>query len=69
MGLKQLYNDTLRKLPNEYRDVYVMELGPLLYKNLYKFEKKLHNVRSIHIFAIVFVGIKFSSHFRVIFRY
>ena len=46
-----------------------MELGPLLYKNLYKFEKKLHNVRSIHIFAVVFVGNKFSSHCRVIFHY
>ena len=24
MGIKQLYNDNLRKLPNEYRDVSVM---------------------------------------------
>ena len=24
MGIKQLYNDSLRKLPNEYRDVSVM---------------------------------------------
>ena len=31
-----------------------MELGPLLYKNLYKFAKKFHYVRSIHMFAIVF---------------
>ena len=46
-----------------------MELGPLLYKNLYKFAKNLHNVRSVHIFAIVFVGNKFSSHYRVIFNY
>ena len=43
-----------------------MELGPLLYKNLYKFAKNLHKVRSVHIFAIVFVGNKFSSHYRVI---
>ena len=25
MGIKQLYNDNLRKLPNEYRDVSVMD--------------------------------------------
>ena len=25
MGIKQLYNDNLRKLPNEYGDVSVME--------------------------------------------
>ena len=31
-----------------------MELGPLLYKNLYKFAKNFHNVRSIRMFAIVF---------------
>ena len=24
MGIKQLYNDNLRKLPNEYREVSVM---------------------------------------------
>ena len=24
MGIKQLYNDNLRKLPNEYGDVFVM---------------------------------------------
>ena len=24
MGIKQLYNDNLRKLPNKYRDVSVM---------------------------------------------
>ena len=24
MGIKQLYNDNLQKLPNEYRDVSVM---------------------------------------------
>ena len=24
MGIKKLYNDNLRKLPNEYGDVYVM---------------------------------------------
>ena len=46
-----------------------MEVGPLLYKNLYKFAKNLHNVRSVHIFAIVFVGNKFSSHYRVILNY
>ena len=47
---------------------HTMELGPLLYKNLYKFTKKLHNVRSIHSFAIVYVGNKFSSHYRVLFN-
>ena len=26
MGIKQLYNDNLRKLPNEYGDVSVMRL-------------------------------------------
>ena len=26
MGIKQLYNDTLRKLPNEYGDVSVMRM-------------------------------------------
>ena len=26
MGIKQLYNDNLRKLPNEYGDVSVMSL-------------------------------------------
>ena len=46
-----------------------MELGPLLYKNLYKFAKNLHNVRSINIFANLFVGNKFSSHYRVLFNY
>ena len=46
-----------------------MELGPLLYKNLLKIAKILRNVRSIHIFAIVFVGNKFSSHFRLLFNY
>ena len=25
MGIKQLYNDNLRKLPNEYGDVFVMK--------------------------------------------
>ena len=30
MGIKQLHNDNLRKLPNEYRDVSVMSL--YLYK-------------------------------------
>ena len=25
MGIKQVYNDNLRKLPNKYRDVSVME--------------------------------------------
>ena len=27
MGIKQLYNDNLRKLPNEYGDVSVMKLA------------------------------------------
>ena len=36
-----------------------MELGPLLHKNLYKFAKYLHNVRTIHSYAIVYVGNKF----------
>ena len=45
-----------------------MELGPLLYKNLYKFAKNLHSVRSIHIFAIVYVGNKFSSQYCVHFN-
>ena len=27
MGIKQLYNDNLRKLPNEYEDVSVMVLN------------------------------------------
>ena len=26
MGIKQLYNDNLRKLPNEYGDVSVMKI-------------------------------------------
>ena len=26
MGIKQLYNDTLQKLPNEYGDVSVMAI-------------------------------------------
>ena len=46
-----------------------MESEPLLYKNLYKFVKKMRNACSIHIFAIVFVWNKFSSHYRVIFNY
>ena len=46
-----------------------MELGPLLYKNLYKFAKKLHSVRSIHIFAIVYVGNMFSSQYCELFNY
>ena len=46
-----------------------MELGPLLYKSLYKFAKTFHNVYSIHVFAIVFVGNKFSSYYRVIFNF
>ena len=41
---------------------HTMELGPLLYKNLY-------NVRSIHIFAIVYVGNKFSSQYCVLLNY
>ena len=28
MGIKQLYNDNLRKLPNEYGDVSVMNRSP-----------------------------------------
>ena len=28
MGIKQLYNDNLRKLRNEYGDISVMEYGP-----------------------------------------
>ena len=28
MGIKQLYNDNLRKLPNEYGDVFVMQSLP-----------------------------------------
>ena len=36
----------------------------VVYKSLQICEK-MHNVRSIHIFAIVFVGNKFSSHYRV----
>ena len=48
---------------------HTMELRPLMYKNLYKFANNFHNVRSIHIFAIVFVGNMFSSHYRVIFNY
>ena len=28
MGIKQLYNEILQKLPNEYRDVSVMQTGP-----------------------------------------
>ena len=47
---------------------HTMESGPLLYKNLYKFAKKLHNMRFIHIFATVYVGNKFSSHYRVLFN-
>ena len=27
MGIKQLYNDNLRKLPNEYGDVSVMQFA------------------------------------------
>ena len=45
MGTKQLYNDNLRKLPNEYGDVSVMpeELPVLVYEvppelNLLNFE-------------------------------
>ena len=48
---------------------HTMELGPLLYKIFYKFANNFHNVHSIHIFAIVFVRNKFSSHYRVIFNY
>ena len=48
---------------------HTIELGPLLYKSLYKFVKNFHNVRSVHIFAIVFVRNKFSTHYRVIFNY
>ena len=29
MGIKQLYNDNLRKLPNEYGDVSIMLIYPL----------------------------------------
>ena len=45
-----------------------MELETLSYKNLYKFANKLHNVRSIHSYAIVFIADKFSSHYRVLFN-
>ena len=48
---------------------HTMELGPLLYKNLYKFAKNLHSVHSIHIFAIVYVGNTFSSQCYVHFNY
>ena len=43
-----------------------MELGPLLHKNIYKFAKNLHNMRSIHMFAIAFVGNKFSLHYQLL---
>ena len=39
MGIKQLYNDNLRKLPNEYGDVSVMS------------DKQMHvtcNCKSVH---------------------
>ena len=48
---------------------HTMELGSLLYKIFYKFAKTFYNVRSIHIFAIVFVRNNFSTHYRVIFNY
>ena len=31
MGIKQLYNDNLRKLPNEYGDVSVMHCSHLFF--------------------------------------
>ena len=48
---------------------HTMELGPLLSKNLYKFAKNLHSVHSIHIFAIVYVGNKFSPQYCILFNY
>ena len=49
MGIKQLYNDNLRKLPNEYGDVSVMqyfflqqtdkqstEIGPTLFDGIFQ---------------------------------
>ena len=33
MGIKQLYNDNLRKLPNEYGDVSVMSYIKDIYKD------------------------------------
>ena len=47
---------------------HMVALGPLLYKNLYKFAKKMHSVCSIHSFAIVYVGNKFSSQYCVLFN-
>ena len=34
MGIKQLYNDNLRKLPNEYGDVSVMRFGAFAFSQV-----------------------------------
>ena len=49
MGIKQLYNDNLRKLPNEYGDVSVMYISILLTKHvkytyLYLFKFVLYSI-------------------------
>ena len=43
MGIKQLYNDNLRKLPSEYEDVSVMFICQIKHCLLSEFrEKRVH---------------------------
>ena len=51
MGIKQLYNDNLRKLPNEYGDVSVMV-------NIYI--EKINTVYGIHSAAVLIGQLKLS---------
>ena len=37
MGIKQLFNDNLRKVPNEYGDVSVMKTGKVSGKSIFFF--------------------------------
>ena len=48
MGIKQLYNDNLRKLPNEYGDVSVMVIIKRMY--VFVFEDHMldwHSIREV----------------------
>ena len=46
MGIKQLYNDNLRKLPNEYGDVSVMHIPPITSLQVFEFIRKLNPVKA-----------------------
>ena len=52
MGKKQLLNDTLRKLPNEYVDVSIMSNMFVTYDN---FSELIRKIRPTYIFFLIYI--------------